>query len=188
MKKIGYHFDRCNMLFEGKIVELWKNHPYIGPEKSELLLRFFTEGFSQQGANLFYEAPFCFDKAPATYINDRIIETVFEMVRVSRFNHKPSRLQSFFACSSLENIQKWQDTLGRAGKVFEIEFVGDSIELDGRWVCGGINANGVLDMAHIFYCAEQYWMGAYSSNPLPELLIKPPVVVRKSVNSFVQMY
>ena len=89
---------------------------------------------------------------------------------------------------ALENIQKWQDTLGRAGKVFEIEFVGDSIELDGRWVCGGINANGVLDMAHIFYCAEQYWMGAYSSNPLPELLIKPPVVVRKSVNSFVQMY
>lgn len=181
MKQIGYHVDRYSVLQPGYTVRPYKEDcPCLHKEQTEMLLKIFPNGFSQHGANLFYPAPFCFDKAPATYINDRIIEMVFEYVRATRFPHMPSRLQSFFACHDIDTAKQWK-MFFRSGNILEVEYDCQPVQLDSSWVYGGINADGILDMSLIFWNAENYWSNVQSPTPFPEVLIRPPVKIIRLV-------
>lgn len=181
MKQIGYHVDRYSVLQPGRTIELYKDDCLcLNKEQIEILLKMFPDGFSQQGVNLFYPASFCFDKPPVMFINDRIIETVFEYVRATRFSHMPSRLQSFFASSDIDTAKLWKKYFG-FGNILEVEYECPSVQLDSSWVSGGIDANGVLDMSRIFLNAQNYWSNVQSPNPLPEVLIRPPVKIIRSV-------
>lgn len=181
MKQIGYHVDRYSVLQPGKTIELYREDcPCLYKDQIETLLKMFPDGFSQQGVNLFYSAKFCFDKHPVMYINDRIIETVFEYVRATRYSHMPSRLQSFFISSDIDTAKRWKIFFG-SGNILEVEYECPSVQLDSSWFSGGIDANGVLDMSRIFLNAENYWSGVQSPSPCPEVLVRPPVKIIRLV-------
>ena len=109
-----YHLDRTGSLEIGQTISLEPTEifncsiDHLIDHANEL----FEKGISRHGLQ---------------YINQRVTddslsEWFFEYVRRSNFTDKPSRFQSFFALSSLEDIQKFKKRFNiSSGNVYLIE-------------------------------------------------------------------
>ena len=99
-----------------------------------------------------------------------------EELRQQCFPHRPSRLQSFFCCESLEDARKYRHGFDRPeALIWEVEHE-----------TGGFRA----DMILMRRCSEAsldanimaYWQGKTTDDPLWEVLLIPPVQIIECVD------
>jgi hypothetical protein len=109
-----------------------------------------------------------------------IIEIIFEYVRRSNYENRPSRFQSIFAAKHLKDAKKFRDRYRKSiGDIWEIEcetyFKADmNIITDPLY-----NTPLVLS-----YLAHEYWLGHSHPkypNPSWEYLLTPPVKVLRRI-------
>lgn len=168
-----YHLDRRGMLSEGQII---KNLPVkINTNFHELkhhAENLFPDGVSAHGQ---------------MYLNtagdsNTQIEWYFEMIRRTIFNRRPSRFQSVFAFSTLDELNRFKAEQGLTDDIpiFELEcssfFRADMNLLKTN--------SSYLSMS---WFAHQYWSGETNEElnkkfnlvPLWENLLNEPVFVKK---------
>lgn len=101
--------------------------------------------------------------------SEPMIEVIFEQVRKEEFPHRPSRMQSMFAWTNLDDAYKFRDSEGR-GIIYKVEsdkaFIADmNLLYLGGSILGG------------YEFARKYWSGETGNNPKLEAIIPLPVVV-----------
>lgn len=108
-----FHLDRAGSLEIGETIPLYPmsiNSELPGPKEHAYEL--FKEGVSKHGMQYINQ----------TGTPESHSEWFFEYVRRCNFNNRPSRFQSFFAFSSLEDIKRLQKKLNfKSGTVYLIE-------------------------------------------------------------------
>ena len=170
---IFYHIDRTNSLEVGQVVTLIKDfHEYPNSYKN-VILKLYPEGLSRHG--------FVYSTIHLGENNeDQQKETAFELNRQLYFPDKISRFQAFFCFQTIEYASKFaRDYCKRwpEYKVYEVEvdhdnyFVGDM-----NLVLGSTVITSYID-------SHDYWSGGHSSNPIFEVLVKPPLKILSMVNT-----
>lgn len=97
------------------------------------------------------------------------LEIILEYVRRASFPDLPSRLQSYFAFSSLDEARKF--SFKNDSKPIYRVVSGSVTRLDQRWLLLG--RQGVTAS----YAAHQYWSGKSTSTPAWEHLLTAPMLV-----------
>ena len=134
--------------------------------------------------------PRVFDWSTANTYN---LEIHAETLRCQAFPEKPSRLSVFFCARRLSDILSWNEyfPLSPGSRICEIEYDGPLYEFDARFLRGiALPVEPVnLDSSDMDQLAQNisqvrrnlflYWSGARSENPLPEVLVPLPVVIRR---------
>ncbi|MFD2640024.1 hypothetical protein [Piscibacillus salipiscarius] len=101
-----YHLDRIGSLEIGKEISL--NPIYVNSNSKEIsnhIKELFKEGISKHGLQYIN----------ALQGNNAQTEWFFEYVRRSNFQDKPSRFQSFFGFSTLDDIERMKSKLNISG-------------------------------------------------------------------------
>lgn len=173
---IAYHIDRTNSLTEGQIVRLF---PVIS-EYPFMAHKMFPNGISVHGFHYINEkVQHEGDNSPAFYT----LEYELELIRRCYFPNLPSRYQSFFALESPDDIILWKNMFPSDCTIWEVEFDEEQcIKRDARLLTPSISLNVPKPYASIsesFYYCGLYWDGHFTDNPLPELLVVPPVKILK---------
>lgn len=157
---IFYHVDRTDTLKNLKTIELI--HPHVLPaELNETLLELFPGGLSFHGDQYAIESFKDFHKETST-------EQIFELYRRMYFPDKPSRFQSFFAFTSLE------DAINFALKYPFFKIYEVSIDHDNYHI-GDMNLVKGETIIQCHKLALDYWSGRLSNEPLKEALLIPPI-------------
>lgn len=191
-----YHYDRLGLLTSGMSLELSADYSLIEQNSlgAETLLQdLFPDGLSQHGLTYMrtYAQPglFCVvDAAKESFgrFSSHMQEQTLELARRAFYPMNPSRFQSIFCLTNVNDIEKWQEIITSEGKLFEIESLGGPfMEFDSRWLRGGIT---VWDDGYIgrstpleIDFARKYWSGCFSENPRLEVLAKLPVKLGKEI-------
>lgn len=104
-------------------------------------------------------------------------EMICEEVRQRHFPDRPSRLQSFFYCGTIEDAKRYRDGFERPDAlIWEVE-CGEAVwKGDMRWMreCPQVEIQGN---------SAAYWRGDCSSEPLWEYLLRPPVRIVRHLES-----
>lgn len=157
---IFYHVDRADTLKNLKTIELI--HPHVLPaELNETLLELFPDGLSFHGDQYAIES---FEGQQAS----TSAEQIFELYRRMYFPDKPSRFQSFFAFTSLE------DAINFALKYPFFKIYEVSIDHDNYHI-GDMNLVKGETIIQCHKLALDYWSERLSNEPLKEALLIPPI-------------
>ncbi|WP_421590924.1 hypothetical protein [Shinella sp. M27] len=170
--------DRRGMYHEGPLT-LMKEPPRIeygflnandGTSTSDDLrvhcLELFPEGLSIHGWQFLTSRNWVQGQNEPFLTHNEGIELVFEFVRLAHFPDRPSRMQSYFAFDSIEQVKSFSDA-----PVYEM-MPAASFMADMNWLkVGG-------QFAYASYNAHQYWRGAATPDPRWEYLLVPPVVIQ----------
>lgn len=168
-----YHLDRFNTLEEGQIIDLIKFDD-IKPRELQIHVdKLFPDGVTKHGDSYFLNG------RVKAEVASPIIELVFEYIRRSFHLERLSRFQSFFGFNSLSDALKFNEKFPtkKSIKIWEIksrEFFKADMNL--------LTLTGTpLQLSHRAHC---YWMGKlYRDEPFWEILMKPPIQVKKLVYS-----
>lgn len=118
-----------------------------------------------------------------------LIEIVFELIRQYSFPDAPSRLASIYASQTLEQAELWRnlwdENFGHipsqtACTLWKIEYETSANLYDAAWLDTATKDGEkkfVLSYLSLMESAHQYWSGAFTSVPMPELLIPFPASV-----------
>lgn len=194
MKKIAYCWYRpvYEPFSPGKILNLITDKQVISryvpePEHLALAHKYFPDGLSIHGLSML----------PMREVDDRdfwepLIEIVFELIRRHSFPDAPSRLTSLYASQTLEQSELWRNLWNQnfrhmsnqtAHTLWEIEYETNAKLYDAAWLDAATKdgkKEPVLSYLSLMESAHQYWSGAFTSAPLPELLIPfPASVIRR---------
>lgn len=162
-----YTVDRAQSLIEGTIIDLSREDAFKNP--------FWTlDGFFSQNdleAHLQKIYPDGLSHHGWRYLKQRHTQG-----QNSSFSHKPSRLQSLFACLSLEDAETFKSTYGRPEDIIyevqgEISHTADM----------KLTQLGVQNIAGA-YLAHRYWNGESTENPFKEVILKLPVKVLAKIS------
>lgn len=171
---IAYHFDRLGTLTGGQVLSLDQTaHNQFG-------------GLLSQHGNSYTTALLCSDPSCPDFSN-AIIENNIEALRRQDFPHHPSRYQSTFALQKPEDLHKWSEYLHITNDsiLWEIEFNHDDYFLaDARHLLGMpvIRLNGdYSDAMSVVNHYREYWNGDITSYPLPELVVKLPIKIKRRI-------
>lgn len=170
-----YHIDRAGSLNVGQTIELKPisiNTDFLGPFQHATDL--FGEGVSMHGLK---------------YINekgtpDSHSEWFLEYVRRSSFNDRPSRFQSIFAFSTLEDISRFKKRINiNEGKIYLIE--GNS-EFKGDMNMVGFQQSPLLLswLATLYWsgCTNDYLNNKFGFEPLWEHLLTGEIQVLEEIS------
>ena len=170
--KTFYTVDRRGIYTQQQQFELIK--PNIKPDELQTIAqKFFNQGYSPQG-----DAYFLSGQAIAT---DRsvMIDFSLELYRRAFYPDKPSRYTSIFACTNIEDADKFRKGFSTSNaQIYEINCQ------EGEFHIGDMSllTNDATNLTYA-YLLEQYWAGTTTSqNPFWEVLIPLPVTIGKSVN------
>ena len=171
---IAYHVDRGHLLEAGQVIELctFPNQPqHINVLAHNLALKGFTE-LSRFGMNMISGK-----WEDVKNVTSGTIEDLFESYRLLFRPDAPSRLQSLFAVKQLSDLELWRHVFGKetnGAPIWKVECDSSSVfEFDARYLEGGFLSSFDVNLKN----AQKYWTGAFSRNPLPELLLPLPVKV-----------
>ena len=157
---IFYHVDRTDTIKNLKTIELI--HPHVLPaELNETLLELFPGGLSKHGNQYAIESFKGFHTETST-------EQIFELYRQMYFPDKPSRFQSFFAFTSLEDAKNFALKYPFF-KIYEVSIDHENYHI------GDMN---LVKGETIIQCHKyvlDYWSGRLSNEPLKEALLIPPI-------------
>lgn len=156
---IFYHVDRTDTLKNLKTIELIK--PNVPEEFKETLLELFPNGLSYHGVH------YALQSSEEQHISTSI-EQIFELYRQMYFPDKPSRFQSFFAFTSLEDAINFTLDYPLA-KIYKVSIDHDNYHIGDMNLVKG----ETIIQCHKF--ALDYWSGRLSNEPLKEVLLVPPI-------------
>jgi len=165
--------DRNKSLKPNLLIDLVKYNDVTPRELQKHINHLFPQGVTSHGEFYLLRG-----KTPATRVSP-IIELLFEYVRRSQFPSRPSRFQSFFAFSTLEDAEafKKHPQYGKPNSlIWEVEadnaFKADMALL----TLGG-------SLLIVSYNTHRYWSGLPSGDrPCWEFLLVPPVNVIRQIN------
>lgn len=181
---IFYHIDRWNNLKSGQEINLTKFNDIVVPGNTEMTIKFnqkveeyFANGVSRHGERYFIASIKEEDiKKDKDIIINYDIELIFELERRVKYPQAISRFEAFFAVEKNE-VKRMVRSLCKgpqAVKIFQVECE-EYLKVDMSLL------NKSSSLATIVN-ADMYWMGESSSNPLYEILLKPPVKILKEVS------
>lgn len=173
---IFYALDRNKSLAENQSIEL-KCHNDISPKiLQEHVNILFPEGVTKHGDTYFLDS-----YSKPSHVNG-LLELIFEYVRSSYFQNKPSRFQSIFAFKKLEDVAVFIKKIGYQGeyKIWKVEcsnfFKADMNLLK--------VANSNLEMSknvHLYWDSKPVTDLDANATSLWEYLLVPPVKVISEV-------
>lgn len=173
-----YHIDRIGTLKENETIDLFPvlSLQNLNPLLKSNILKKFEEGISNFGSSCLL----------GTYTQDIISEWFLEYERSLHFKDKPSRFQSIFAFSTIDDVQRFVNEYiphNKEYRVFELEsdnyFKGDMKVV-------GYQRTPLVQSA----ISHSYWNGEsiedlnienHNVKPLWEYLLVPPVKVIKEI-------
>lgn len=167
---IFYTVDRLTSLNENLSIQLISYQDISPKELQDHVNDMFPDGVSKHGDTYFLK-----NKSLGKVINSNI-ELLFEYVRRTKYIDKPSRFQSFFAFEKKEDALNFKQKYGNPDNlVWEVEGK-NYFKADMNLLILGAS------ILQISYLANQYWQGNSSDNPVWEILLKPPIHMRKKIN------
>ncbi|MDD1685596.1 DUF2441 domain-containing protein [Methanoregula sp.] len=111
-------------------------------------------------------------RGPAQFIhNIPIIELTFELIRRMEFPQLPSRFQSIFGWSTLNEAKAFRETHGNGESDIYSVKCEECIKVDMNLLLMGGSPIGSIILA------RKYWSGEAGNNPRWEILMKPPVYI-----------
>lgn len=171
---IAYHIDRKrNSFHDGQIITLNNDFSHFDHEKFQFFAeKMFPDGLSSHGT--YFISDTAYYVKPPFYLTDIkkghdfsacfYIEYSLELIRRVYFPHLPSRYQSFFAISSLENINDWPELTNKPYDIWEVDIGEDYHMFDSNLLKGGItclmNDNEFIQQFSPSLCFElsfSYW-------------------------------
>lgn len=156
---IFYHVDRANSIKKLKTINLFK--PSLPEMLNKALFELFPDGISNHGYHYALQS-FKWQHASTS------AEQIFELYRQLYFPNKPSRFQSFFAFTSLEDAINFTLDYPLA-KIYEVSIDHENYHIGDMNLVKG----ETIIQCHKF--ALDYWSGRLSDNPLKEVLLIPPI-------------
>lgn len=153
---IFYHADRLGAIKNLKTIELIK--PHLPEVMNEALLELFPDGISNHGVNYAIQS---FEGQHTS----TSAEQIFELYRQMYFPDKPSRFQSFFAFTSLEDAIKFAPY----SSIYEVKSDNDNYHIGDMNLIKG----ETIIQCHKF--ALDYWSGHFTAEPIKEVLLIPPI-------------
>ena len=114
--------------------------------------------------------------------DERILEYTLELVRRLYFPQFPSRLQSLFALSSVEEFNRWPELRIPQGTMYKLNVPDSTPKFDESWLKGGI-MRGYTSSGYVvsyaptlcFDTAYNYWSQIPSDSPRWEYLVELPI-------------
>lgn len=177
---IAYHIDRTNSLSKGQIIDLFQ-YPKSKDSFSFMAETLFNGYISKHG--YFYLSDVGFDDQYPP-LAASCIEMELELIRRSFFPEKLSRFQSFFAFESLNSLSAWMPFFKSYNcRLWEIEFFHAHYEKHDAGLIPHFHSDDrPYSPSLTFQCGYEYWSGKFSKNPIYELLIKPPVLIKQEIH------
>ncbi|OMD34657.1 hypothetical protein BSK49_19135 [Paenibacillus odorifer] len=175
---IAYRLDRRNEMSVGQTIGLQIFNDIKPPFLNSILHKEYPQGLTSHG-DQFYASTLS-----ANIFQSAFIESIFEYERRLKFPDKISRFQAIFASETVNEATKWAGKLktGDFCDLYEIEFDNtNTIKVDASWLAMG---ESVPSLLYTTYYAEQYWSGAFTDNPIFELLIIPPARVLRKITLY----
>lgn len=182
-----YTVDRAQSLIEGTIIDLSREDAFKNPfwtldgffSQNDLeahLQKIYPDGLSHHGWRYLKQRHTQGQYGSFSHDHSFLLEMNIEYVRQAYFPHKPSRLQSLFACLSLEDAETFKSTYGRPEDIIyevqgEISHTADM----------KLTQLGVQNIAGA-YLAHRYWNGESTENPFKEVILKLPVKVLAKIS------
>ena len=149
---------------------------YESEEVVDLLKDLYPNGLSSHGLQYLSDRFYWTRDGDGTnYITyTPVLEEMFELVRLWKFNNLPSRFTSTFGCISLDDAKHFRDEYCRgAGNIYLVS-VNDFFKGDMKWFYSpSIVGNIIL--------AQKYWSGKATDNPFWEYLLSPPVTILSKI-------
>ena len=181
-RHIYYHVDRLETkLTEGMTVELHHTHDLKNDPRlaAQLIVSIWPNGLSDHGANYLGKPHTMNPSQPAALDVSAAIDVIFELVRLAHYQQCPSRLQSLFACRTLNEAEKFALNYLASGKqsgankatIWSVETEREGFFADMAWLNVGRYWFDLVANAH------EYWKGNATANPIWEVLLVPPVHV-----------
>lgn len=177
---IAYHISRTDSLQEGQIISLFK-YPKSDDSFSFMAETLFDGVVSQHGI-LYIGDVGINEHLP--HLIESGIEFELELIRRGLFPNKLSRFQSFYALESLSDLSSWMPLFKNYDyHIWEIEFNHMDYEKhDASLMPHFHNYNYPYSPSLNFQWAYKYWSGESGKNPMYELLIKPPVLIKREIH------
>lgn len=177
---IAYHIDRLYSLHEKQIVKPF-DYPASNGSFSFMTSKLFDNQLSHHGSLYLHDSQI--GNCPNTCSS--IIEFNLELVRFSFFRRMPSRFRSFFACKTLEDVEKWVVLLGsKTHRIFEIDIPDNSFAyLDASVLPKAFENmdNLLFSPSLMFESCYRYWSGHSSDTPLMELFTDSEVKILREI-------
>ncbi len=201
-----YHLDRSNSCRSGQTFE--RQFLTNVEEEAPHLSKLCPDGLSAHGLRYFSSQAITFPLLDnscrfinakeffmeKSFIDMKIIEYEFELVRRNFFPQRPSRLTSIFAIKSIEEFFRWPELLMEHDlskcNIFEIEVPNETQFFDSNYLHGGVSFGE--QSGQYFYFgfsppisfefAYRYWEGSPSIDPRWECIIPLPVTLGKKIN------
>lgn len=116
-------------------------------------------------------------------INTQNIEAHAEDVRRRIFPKLPSRYSVMYGCETIEECIQWIEylELDKDVRIFEIKYNGPVIKRDAKLLNQKTLSINTKDFDKMNAELRLYWSGAFTDDPLPELLITLPAKVIREV-------
>jgi hypothetical protein len=178
-----YSVDRRGFCKVGGTLDLMRESPLPGRRIVEFpnfmsaeafvdnLSSLFPEGLSFHGwAYLSADLLIQPQGYPVVAAYEPALEIIFEVMRLSKFAHAPSRFQSYFAWETKEAAKEFAN----GSPIYEVESE-TCFRADQAWLRLGYQG------AMTLLFAERYWSGVSSVTPRWEILLTPPVHVLSRV-------
>lgn len=113
-----------------------------------------------------------------------MIEMLAEYIRRSHYPDRLSRFQSFFACRTIQDAERFislspittpEGQVRHQGDIWVVQCENVALEADMKFLGLGDSWIDAITKLHL------YWAGEIGEDPLKELLLKPPITVVKKV-------
>lgn len=167
---IFYTTDRNNSLKKDAILDLTAYKDIQPEELQKHVNMLFPGGVSSHGEQYFLQG-----QTLANSVNS-VLEIIFEYVRRSNFQERPSRCQTFFAFDDIKQAEEFNRKTNSDGSIWQVEC--DSYF---RADMNLLNLNNSLLV--VSNNAYKYWKGLPDTDVFWEYLLRPPVRVIKKVKN-----
>lgn len=164
-----YTVDRASSLVEGMTLSLFQYTDVTPLELQAHLDELFPSGVTLHGEK------YLVDASSSSRITSPAIELVWESIRRAHYPHAPSRFQSLFASSSLDQAQLFRAQFGQNAPIYEV-----AAEANFRADMNALHSGS--SALFTSYLAQRYWrQEPGSAEPFWEYLLTPPVTVGRQV-------
>jgi hypothetical protein len=140
------------------------------------LKKIFPDGLSYHGWKYLKQRHTYGENNNFSHDGSFLLEMNLEYVRQAYFSSKPSRLQSLFACLSIEDAETFKKKYGNSlDIIYEVEGEISHIADMQLTLLGVQNITGD-------YLAHKYWNGMKTDNEFNEVILKLPVRILREAN------
>lgn len=180
-----YHVDRvAGRLSSGQVIELIHGKSTITDKtnRANVYTSMFPDGITYHGFEYILNEKRVHPEQDLL----GMIEMLAEFIRRSYYPERISRFQSFFACKSIKDAERFISLFPISTPDGRTKYQGDI------WLvqCGGVAFEGDMTYLGLGNCwidaitrLHLYWSGEIGENPLLEVLLKPPITIVKNVKS-----